>query len=148
MADLYSLDDAEYKMAHLDYMKNHCKEMLMIFENLLTSYDPAEMDADEWDCKLYYALEDLDVCIERMINRHWVRLGADGEEEWKQLVMECERKYHATFDVKSTEEVDLIVFDEEKCFDKEKEEVKAIFEDIKHAPSEASRTLLDTPIDL
>ena len=54
MDDLFSLDGAEYKMAHLDYMKNHCKEMLMIFENLLTSYDSAEMDADEWDCQLYF----------------------------------------------------------------------------------------------
>ena len=64
MDDLLSLDDAAYKMANLERMKNHCKKMHMNFENLLASYDPAEMDADEWDCKLYYALEDLDVCIE------------------------------------------------------------------------------------
>ena len=51
MADLLSLDDAENKMADLDRMKNHCKEMLMIFENLLTSYDPAEMDVDDWNYK-------------------------------------------------------------------------------------------------
>ena len=40
-----------------------------------------------------------------------------------------------------------MVFDEEKFFDKEKEEVKAIFEDIKHTPSGASHTFLDTLID-
>ena len=119
MADLLSLDDADYKMADLERMKNECTEMLMIFENLLTSYDPAEMDADEWDYKLYDALEDLDASIERMTNRHWVRLGTDGEKEWEQLLIECERKYHATFDVKSTEEVDLMVFDNEEFFYKE-----------------------------
>ena len=69
MDDLFSLDGAEYKMAHLDYMKNHCKEMLMIFENLLTSYDPAEMDVDECAYKLYDALEDLDASIKRMTNK-------------------------------------------------------------------------------
>ena len=93
MANLLSLDDAEYKMADLDNMKNHCKKMLMIFKNFLTSYDPAEMHADEWDYKLFDALEDFVVCIERMTNRHWVCLGTDGEKEWKQLIMVCERKY-------------------------------------------------------
>ena len=71
MADLLSLDDADYKMADLERMKNECKKMLMIFENLLSSYDPADMDADEWDYKLYNALEDLVVCIKMMTNRHW-----------------------------------------------------------------------------
>ena len=40
-----------------------------------------------------------------------------------------------------------MVFDDEEFFDKEKEEVKAIFEDIKHTPSGDGHTLLDTPID-
>ena len=69
MDDLFSLDGAEYKMAHLDYMKNHCKEMLMIFENLLTSFDPAVVDLDDWDYKIFCAWDDLDTYIEKMINR-------------------------------------------------------------------------------
>ena len=146
MADLLSLDDADYKMADLERMKNECKEMLMIFENLLTSYDPAEMDADDWDYKLYNALEDLNACIERMINRHGAALNTAAINEWKQISMECEEKYldnyavtmevykvftaqvktaevEITFEAKIEEgkEVDLIVFDEEKCFDKGKE---------------------------
>ena len=50
---------------------------------------------------------------------------------------EVEIAYEA--EVEEGKEVDLIVFDEEKCFDKEKEEVEGIFED--------NGTLLDTPID-
>ena len=69
MADLLSLDDAEYKMADLDRMKNHSKEMLMIFETHLTSYDPAVVDLDEWDYKTFCAWDDLDTYIEKMINR-------------------------------------------------------------------------------
>ena len=93
MADLLSLDDAENKMADLDRMKNHCKEMLMIFETLLTSYDPAVVDPNEWDYKIFYAWDDLDICIERMINRHGVAMGTDAINEWKQISMESEQKY-------------------------------------------------------
>ena len=75
MADILSLDDADYKMADLECMKNECNEMLMYFKNHLISYDPAEMDGDEWDYKLNDALVDI---VERMTNRHWVRLGTDG----------------------------------------------------------------------
>ena len=163
MADLLSLDDAENKMADLDRMKNHCKEMLMIFETLLTSYDPAVVDPNEWDYKIFFAWDDLDICIERMINRHGVAMGTDAINEWKQISMESEQKYLDNYavtkeaykvftaqvktaeveiafeaEIEEGKEVDLIVFDEEKCFDKGKE-VEGIFED--------NGTLLDTPID-
>ena len=164
MADLLSLDDAEYKMADLDRMKNHSKEMLMIFETHLTSYDPAVVDPDEWDYKTFCVWDDLDTSIERMINRHGVAMGTDAFNKWKQISMESEQKYLDNYavtkevykvftaqvktaeveiafeaEIEEGKEVDLIVFDEEKCFDKEKEEVKGIFED--------NGTLLDTPID-
>ena len=164
MADLLSLDDAEYKLADLDGMKNHSKEMLMIFETHLTSYDPAVVDPDEWDYKTFCVWDDLDTSIERMINRHGVAMGTDAINEWKQISMESEQKYLDNYavtkevykvftaqvktaevdiafeiEIEESKEVDLIVFDEEKCFDKGKEEVKGIFED--------NGTLLDTPID-
>ena len=56
-------------MADLESMRNECTEMLSIFETLLTSYDPAEMDPDCWEYKVCYAWDDLNTCIERMINR-------------------------------------------------------------------------------
>ena len=93
MADLLSLDDAEYKLADLDGMKNHSKEMLMIFETHLTSYDPAVVDPDEWDYKTFCVWDDLDTSIERMINRHGVAMGTDAINEWKQISMESEQKY-------------------------------------------------------
>ena len=62
-------------MADLESMKNECTEMLSIFETLLTSYDPAVVDLDEWERKICYAWDHLDTCIERMINRHGAAMG-------------------------------------------------------------------------
>ena len=80
-------------MADLESMKNECTEMLSIFETLLTSYDPAEMDPDWWEYKVCYAWDDLDTCIERIINRHGAAMGTDAINEWKQISMESEKKY-------------------------------------------------------
>ena len=46
--------------------------------------------------------------------------------------MECDRKNHATFDVKSIEEEDLMVLDEEKYFDEEKKKSKEFLKIIAH----------------
>ena len=64
------------------------QDNFLIFENLLTSYNPAEMDPDEWNYKVYDALDNWVISTERMTNRHWVRLGTDGENGKKQLIME------------------------------------------------------------
>ena len=91
-------------------------------------------------------------------------MGTYAINEWEQISMESEQKYLYNYavtmevykvfvaqvntaevgiafeaEIEKIEEVDLMVFDEEKCFDKEKEEVEGIFED--------NGTLLDTPID-
>ena len=179
MADL----DVLLPLTTLDSMKNESKKLLLIFESILSSYDPA---ADQesyqiWDDQVYNALADLDWSVELMTNRHGVALGPDGINEWKQITIEAWKRYddhyHATVthtwerliiyptfgiptnEVKTAEveiahekegnEVDLIVFDEEECFDDEKnsdEEVKEFVEDIENTPSGAGDTLLDEPV--
>ena len=56
-------------MADLESMRDECTDMLSIFETLLTSYDPAVVDPDDWDYKIFCAWDDLDTYIEKMINR-------------------------------------------------------------------------------
>ena len=82
-----------FPLSSLNGMKNESKKMLLIFESILSRYDPAadQKSYQNWDNQVYEALTDLDCCIERMINMHWVAFGTDGINEWKQITMRQRR---------------------------------------------------------
>ena len=136
-------------MADLESMRNECTEMLSIFETLLTSYDPAVVDPDEWDYKIFSAWDDLETCIEKMINRHGVAMGIDAINDWKQISKESEERYLDNYavtkevykvftaqvktveveiafesEIEEGKEVYLIVYDEEITLTKEKKKSK------------------------
>ena len=96
MADL----DVLFPLTTLDSMKTESKKMLLIFERIPSSYDPA---ADQesyqiWDDQVYNALADLDWSVELMTNRHGAALGPDGINEWKQITIEAWKRYDDQYD--------------------------------------------------
>ena len=102
------------RMADLDRMKDECCGKLEVFESLLRRHDPSGVDPKtvqesylRWDEKISDALDSLVRSIGVMTIKHKSAMGTEGINEWKNHVVESEKKYRdyyaATYEVvKST----------------------------------------------
>ena len=100
-------------MADLNRMKDECDEKLMLFDNLLSRYNPTGLNLravqenqQKWDDELSNALNSLSKSVRNMTTKHKVALGTEATDQWNQHVKDSVKKYcnyvNAIYEVVST----------------------------------------------
>ena len=100
-------------MADLNRMKDECDEKLVLFDNLLSRFNPTGMNLravqenqQKWDDELSNSLNSLTKSVRNMTTKHKVALGTEATDQWNQQVKDSVKKYrdhvNAIYEVVST----------------------------------------------